>query len=63
METLKNIGEVSKTEALLADIAISLSLIADSIEGVIRVENVVTEPTHYVFMDYGGNGGCRRKDG
>lgn len=31
MQTLKNIGDVSKTEAILADIAISLAQIADKI--------------------------------
>ena len=29
MQTLKNIGDVSKTQAILADIAISLAQIAD----------------------------------
>ena len=31
MQTLKNIGDVSKTQAILADIAISLAQIADKI--------------------------------
>ena len=31
MQTLKNIGDVSKTQAILSDIAISLAQIADKI--------------------------------
>ena len=31
MQTLKNIGDVSKTQAILSDIAVSLAQIADKI--------------------------------
>ena len=61
MHTLKNIGDVSKTEAILADIAISLAQIADKLNTHITV---VTLDSKAVICAYdeargliGGRGG------
>lgn len=61
MQTLKNIGDVSKTEAILADIAISLAQIADKLNTHITV---VTLDSKAVICAYdeargliGGRGG------
>lgn len=59
---LEQMGDLSRQEALLADIAISLAHIADALEGTIKIEEMKQAPTYYTYYDpnssvRGGRGG------
>lgn len=48
---LEQMGDLSRQEALLADIAISLAHIADALEGTIKIEEMKQAPTYYAYYD------------
>lgn len=48
---LEQMGDLSRQEALLADIAISLAHIADALEGTIKIEEMKQEPIYYAYYD------------
>ena len=48
---LEQMDDLSRQEALLADIAISLAHIADALEGAIKIEEMKQAPTYYAYYD------------
>lgn len=58
---LEQMGDLSRQEALFADIAISLAHIADALEGTIKIEEMKLLPSFYIYDDpknlRGGRGG------
>ena len=48
---LEQMGDLSRQEALLADIAISLAHVADALEGTIKIEEMEQAPTYYTYYD------------
>ena len=59
---LEQMGNLSRDEAILADIAVSLAQIADALEGTIKIEEMKQAPTYYAYYDpnspiRGGRGG------
>lgn len=58
----EQMGDLSRDEAILADIAVSLAQIADALAGTIKIEQMKQAPTYYAYYDpnspvRGGRGG------
>lgn len=47
----EQMGDLSRDEAILADIAVSLAQIADALEGTIKIEEMKQAPTYYAYYD------------
>lgn len=47
----EQMGDLSRDEAILADIAVSLAQIADALEGTIKIEEMKQAPIYYAYND------------